>query len=305
LQTTFEPLPSLPVPDPDKILVVSVHTNDVEFLDLQNKLLMRHMKVPYDFVVGFDKPESEIHALGKTDTPRELAAFANANSLPLVLIPRSAHFQRNSIFFKSDLGDKYNPLDSAIRCADSLQYMLSVVPWQKYVALLVLDADMFPIRDITETPVTRESPFLGIHQTRNHKKRSIEYLWNGIFWLSGAAPFPHLINFDLVLDKKLRTDVGGQTSVWLSSLASLGVTGKYMSHNASGNWGRELANQAGLKAQLVQWLEADYRNQKPDRFFAEVYGDSFLHYRGGSNWMNQNPEVDMANRASLISAVLN
>ena len=287
----------------DRVLVVTIHTNDVQMLEMQHHLLSKHLKMPYDFVVGFDKPESEIFALGQNDTESRFRDFTNANGLSLVHIPREAHYARDEIFHKSDFMGKPRPLNPAFRCADSVQYMLSVVPWQKYRALLLIDADMFPIRDIEAIPVSFATPFYGVHQVRTHKKESVEYLWNGIFWISGDAPFQHLINFDFYNRRKLGTDVGGQTYKWIQQLAKLGRPGKFLNHHASGHWDRNLASQARVPEPLISWLENDYRNVDSGKYFAELYDETFFHYRAGSNWQNRDPGIDLKNRATLMEAV--
>ena len=287
----------------DRVLVATVHTNDFQFVELQTNLLEKHLKFQYDFAVGFDSPEVEAYKLSAADTKSEIAQFTKNRSLTFVEIPREAHHARDKYFSNSDVSRKYSPLDPAIRCADSVQYMLSVLPWQKYQAILLIDADMFPIADITHVPVSFETPFYGIHQKRSYKAQYIEYLWNGIFWISGDAPFQHLINFDLISKKKLRTDVGGQTHLWINRLEDLGRQGKWMPHLASGTWTREDAEDLSLGEPLRSWLESDYRNESGTRYFSELYDGKFLHYRAGSNWQRRDPSVDNENRISLIRAI--
>lgn len=283
-----------------KILVVTVHTNDVQFLELQHRLLNKHLKVEFDFAVGFDEPEVEIYRLGQKDTAGKVREYAGVHNLTFVDVPKSAHYQRNDLFFKSDLAKKFDPLHAAIRCADSVQYMLSVLPWQKYSEVLFIDADMFPIKNIEKVPVNFGTPFRGVHQMRKRKKRVIEYLWNGIFWISGDAPFQHLINFDLISSGFLKTDVGGQTSVWIKCLQQVGRPGAFMKHLASNDWGRSGALESGLSDDQIHWLENDYRNDSSGKYFSELYDGTFFHYRAGGNWQERDPEIDLKNRSALV-----
>ena len=82
----------------DRVLVATIHTNDVEFLRLQNELLKKHMKVPYDFAVGFDKPELKIHTLEKSGTEEQIFEFAKENHLTFIEIPKRVHHSRNDYF---------------------------------------------------------------------------------------------------------------------------------------------------------------------------------------------------------------
>lgn len=182
--------------------------------------------------------------------------------------------------------------------------MLSVLPWQKYEAILLLDADMFPIRDITAIPVSTDRPFYAVHQVRTKWPRVIDYIWNGIFWIAGDAPFTHLINFDLVNERGLRTDVGGQTTTWIKRLDEFSRPGAYMETCISGHWNSADAKAMGFERELIDWLEADYRNESPGQYFSELYDGIFFHYRAGSNWQRRDPAIDINNRQALREILL-
>ena len=290
-------------PISEKILILTVHTNDADFLELQHDLLLQNCKVPFDFVVGFDNPEKEIFALGKDDIRNSFVATTRSRGIPLVEIPRWAHTEREKLFPNSDF-KKYSHLDPALRCADSVQYMLGVLPWQRYKAILFLDADMFLIQPLRDVPVSASVPFSGVKQIRTRGKREVIYIWNGIFWISGDVTFSYQINFDLIKDKGLRTDVGGKTSNWIQRQAEAGTPGNFMNYFWSSSWGEAEAQTNDLSQALVNWLETDYRNEKPGRYFAELYAGIFLHYRGGGNWQQRNPKVDLVNRKNFVKAVL-
>lgn len=300
----FQNLPEVPIADPKKVLVVSVHTNDTDFLRLQISSLRKFMKVPYEFVVGLDEPELLIQNLGRTDIGRSIREVARDFGLSLVDVPKNLHENRNLLFRKSDINKRFDRNSSAIRCADSLQYLLGVLPWQKFKAVLVLDADMFPIADVTMIPVSRLVPFHGVHQFRSNGRERVDYLWNGIFWLSGDAPFSNLFNLDFISRKwrNLHTDVGGQTKLWLDILEAHGAKGTFMQHLASGDWSEKDLS-SGLGGGVIEWLRADYRNEMGGNFHAELYDGKYLHYRGGSNWMNRDPQQEIANRSRLVLAL--
>ncbi len=284
----------------EKTLVLSIHTNYPPFLDLQLRLSKRHLKFDYDFVVGWDEPESSIKSLGLNHSSTVAEKIASSFGANFHRIPSWVHKERNLLFSKSDLR-KFSTSDMAIRCSNTLNYMLGAIPWQKYKEILILDSDMFPIMNIEASPVDGSRPIAGVRQLSGTNK-SHEYFWNGLVWIYGDAPFSNLINFDIVKSRGTKTDVGGATNQYIQLCRHLGLEAVFLTHLASLSWGEDQWGEFQLDQPLKKWILSDYRNDTS--FYCEIYDGKFLHYRGGSNWMNRDPAAETDNRDSLVSAVL-
>lgn len=282
-----------------KTLVLSIHTNYPAFLDLQLRLSKKNLKFDYDFVVGWDEPESPDKSLGLSDSRFIAENLTLSLGATFHRIPRWVHTERNRLFFRSDLR-KFSPLDPAIRCSNTLNYMLGLLPWQTYKQILVLDSDMFPIKEVKISPVDELRPIAGVRQLSGRQKK-YEYFWNGIVWIHGRAPFSHLINFDIVKSTSVRTDVGGATNQYIQLCRHLGLEPVFLGHLSSLNWTIRDLTELELPEPLKERILSDYRNE--NGFYSEIYEGSFLHYRGGGNWMNRDPGVEIHNRSLLLSAL--
>lgn len=115
----------------DKTLILSIHTNYPAFLESQLKLCRKHVKINYDFAVGWDEPQSSDRSLGLSNSSVIAEELAIANGASFHMVPSWVHTERNRLFFRSDLRTA-NVSDYAMRCANSLNYMLGLISWRKY-----------------------------------------------------------------------------------------------------------------------------------------------------------------------------
>lgn len=284
-----------------KILILTAQTNDPAIFDLQATAVKRNIRINYDFIAGIDIPpkNNEWDIKGNVSL-EDFSAVAQSHGINLIKIPEKLHNNRN-ILFPSGIKSSKVP-NFAHRCADTFQFLISTTNWQRYDALLYLDGDMLPISPVDSIPVSSASPLLGVKQTRQFRSRQIEYIWPGLVWMSSEIPFSHLINFDLRNSRILRTDVGGEMAKWLKAANFFGVGYKFMDHFTSCHWTeKDLQAIDGISPSIKNWIRSDYRNIEGN-FFCEIYDSKYLHYRGGGNWLKNNPESEIRNRNSLIEA---
>jgi hypothetical protein len=285
-------------PRSNKTLLISIHMNFPPFLEAQLRLCRNNVALSYDFVVGWDEPQSLAKSLGLENSSNQARSIANSYGASFQVIPPWIHNERNLFFSKSDLV-RHNPIDPAVRCANTLNYMLGMIPWRKYKDVLVLDSDMFPIKQISESPVGSTKPIAGVSQVRG--KSHYEYFWNGLVWISAEAPFSELINFDIVKTGKVKTDVGGRTNQYIQLCRRLNLDPVFLNHFSSLTWGLAELESLQLGENLENWIQSDYRNTSG--FYSEIYDGKFLHYRGGGNWMNRGAPAEIENRLTLIEAL--
>lgn len=286
----------------DRILVLSAHTNDPNMLELQSKAIRKYFKFDHDFVVGIDIPPSDSKWNLFEDIEFEhFQKIAVQNHIKLLEIPQEIHRNRSLIFpFGKPSNSKPN---FAMRCADSFQFMLGIVPWEGYSTILFLDADMLPVTQIHEIPTSGSIYVAGIKQIRKNHLKEVEYLWPGLVWINTRCPMRNLLSFDLISRLAIKTDVGGESSSWIKFLTNFGYGVRYLEHLSSGSW-HEAHAPASISHnfKLVQWLKNDYRNSK-GFFFSEIYDDKFLHYRGGGNWMSNDSKKELENRKKLLDSL--
>lgn len=281
----------------DKTIILTTHTRNYDFLSLQAQQLSKHIKFPYTFVAGIDLQGSpQTGVLGDDETREKFAKVSITTKTSLVQIPSFVHEERSIIFpnRKGSAGE-----DPSKRAADSLQYLLSVVPWWKFNSLLVVDGDMFPVADVYNPLVSESNVFRGIKQNRKRFNRSVDYFWSGYFWIHHSCPFHHLLNFNCGLIEKITTDTGGETSYFLKALIHFDYPISYAEHFSSGSWGDlDIAN-LDVSESLRKFIRSDTRNDRNGRFFSEIYDEVFFHYRAGTNWMKNNV-LDEENRREAL-----
>jgi hypothetical protein len=285
-----------------RILVLTAHTNDPQMLAIQAKALEKYLEFDYDFVAGIDIPpiDSKWNLFKEIDF-LQFQRVADEHEFKLIEVPTHIHHDR-SLIFPNGKPSKRKP-DFAMRCADTFQFMLGVIPWQKYSTILYLDADMFPISPIREIPTNHAVSVAGIKQIRKKWGSDFIYLWPGLVWFDACAPMRNLLSFDLISRIGLKTDVGGETNSWINFLTKSGYGVRYLNHLQSGTWDEtKIPSSVMNNPALIKWLKNDYRNSQGS-FFSEIYDDKFLHYRGGGNWMLNDPARELINRNALLESL--
>lgn len=289
----------------NKTIILTTHTKNYDFFELQVSQLSKHIKFPYTFVAGLDLEGSR--QTGSSSDHEIINLFEKvsvASNTSLVQIPQIIHKDRALIFPAGKFQSFGRQSQPANRCAESLQYLLSVVPWWQFNNLLVIDGDMFPIADVQAPLVSESKVFRGVLQTRKFFNRSIKYFWNGYFWIHNSCPFHHLLNFQNGFIKKINTDVGGRTSYFLDALLCFDYQVSYVEHLSSGCWGNSNLENLSVNEPLKAFIQSDARNPSSDRFFSEIYDEVFFHYRAGGNWMKNNVLDEENRRHSLKQSLL-
>lgn len=140
--------------------------------------------------------------------------------------------------------------------------------WEKDTIHVVLDSDMFFIRDFSFNELLGDNDICAVHQ----KREDIDYLWNGIVVMKGAS-LPDKKYFDFRLGGTVdgtRTDTGGRTYHWLKRNPDLKI--RYIKHTEH----LDESHKDIFPENVRENYKSDYRFQ-----FIE---GAILHYRAGSNW---------------------
>jgi hypothetical protein len=301
-ELTFSQLLSGPLTD--KTLILTTQTQNFDFLEIQAHQLKKHIKFPFTFLAGIDiEGSTPTVSMSESEIRERFMQIGGKMNTLILEIPLEIHDNRKLIFPDKNLKTFGNQSKPANRCADSLQFLLSVVPWWKFKNLLFIDGDMFPVTDLQAPLVSETNLFRGIPQNRNSFKRSIDYFWGGYFWIHNSCPFHHLLNFQNGFVNRVNTDVGGKMTYFANSMKYFGFPFTSSKHLPSGCWNSSHLDPMDLDVAFKDFIHSDDRNDYSGQFYSELYDDVFFHYRAGSNWTG-NLVQDEEKRRQLLKEIL-
>jgi hypothetical protein len=272
--------------------IVTAVVNNPIFIEIQYHTLKKYFKGEYEFIVFNDA--------------KEFPDFTNGNDITIKKQIDDICIKLNINCININNNHHKQNRDAALRCADSMNYILEYQKnnLDKY---LLLDSDMFLI-DYFDINKYSEYDCAIVLQNRQNQG----YLWPGLCYLdmTKIKNFK-LINWDLCDG----FDTGGMTKEWfkkqmkntpIPSTDEIRWTNKqlhtndiyFIKHLWSCTWNiDELPKNLEDNTKLIDFLKNDVRNIN-DKFFCEIYDDVFLHYRAGGNWMNEG--LDLHKKLSII-----
>lgn len=162
------------------------------------------------------------------------------------------------------------------------------IRWEKDTIHVLIDSDMFFIKDINFNEFLGDNDMCAVHQRRGE----IDYLWNGIVVYKGAEiPNKHLFDFRLDTINGERTDCGGRTYFWLKK-NSPDYKIKWIKHTNHN------------KIENTEMLPASIRSEYNPEFDFQFIEDFLVHSRGGSNW-NKDTRAFLTDKKNYLNKFLN
>lgn len=267
----------------NKILVISVYFNQENFLPYQISCLRKYLKE--DFVFCF---------------------FDNSYS--------GMGFIKD---LQEDLGFEYFRVPQDIftgggpstRAGQSLDYAVKS-SFEKYPDLnevLILDSDMFPIRNFSFSDLLEDRDFAGIIQHRGH----VFYYNNQLVALkrdriSNWKNF----SFDTLVVEGEATDCGGGLFFFfrddnpeVSRRDFIGIHSSQLTLGSPSRW-EEIKEIDGQESLLEDFFKTDISLNGGENF-SEVYDSRFLHFRAGSNWINFENSTKSGREQNLFNYLKN
>jgi len=149
---------------------------------------------------------------------------------------------------------------------------------------MLLDSDMFPIAPIDIDKYRKYDCGAIVEQYGGDKT----YMWPVLFYMNPSkVPNWSLVDWDLAPD----CDTGGASYLWLDKQkAERSDSVYFMKHLWSCKWNLSQLPSNITNPDIVSFLLSDLRN-KDGYFWSEIYDDTFLHYRAGSNWIGEGANV--------------
>ncbi len=249
----------------EPVLIITHSYNRPDFIEIQHRTFQKFFQDPYAFWVFNDAPEEAM--------AKEIQAVCERCHIPCVRIPQSIHTRP---YLPRNPGDDVqNP---AVRCANVVQYSLDTLGFAHPGLVLLIDADMFLIKEFSLVQALQNASFAGVPQKRGH----ISYVWNGLlFFNMQTLPDKETLNFNCTSIDGIALDVGGATYPYFQSHPNLPffpIDNLYLAV-----WTTLTARQKTFPA--LEWLF--YQQPKEIEFLLDY---TFLHYRSGSNWNARDPE---------------
>jgi len=258
--------------------IITAVVNNPTFIEIQYHTLKKYFQGEYEFIVFNDAKGFPDFTNGNDITIKpQIQYICSKLNIKCINIPNNNH-RTNS--------------DDAVRCADSMNYILQ---YQKNYPdkYLLLDSDMFLI-DYFDINKYSQYDCAIVLQSRNQNK--IQYFWNGIYYFDTTKMQNlELLNWNCCKE----CDVGGMMQEWLKKqMINTNVSKKiyFMKHLSSFSWDiNELPTNLKNNNKLLNFFYNDLRNVN-GKFFCEIYDDVFLHYRAGGNWRKEG--LDLHNKLS-------
>jgi len=202
----------------------------------------------------------------------------------VIPFPLFYHFMRRRIFPKSKILQSRNP---SMRHADVLQFSFEKMNDGNDFELMILDEDLLPFR-FWDPKVEFGEGIIGCYvaQERSNLGSTFTYPWPGFFYVDmSKSKNNELISWDTYASDAVRLDTGGAMLNWLEINMDRMMRVKTLNSN---HWSVQEVS-IEFPNSIRDFLELD--RIPSGKNFAEIYGESFIHLRGASNWFKQDSSV--------------
>jgi hypothetical protein len=267
----------------NKLIVLVVVYNQPDFLEYQYHCLKKFMKVPFRCMI-FDNSEQDCITTKFVEICKEL----------------HIEYYRVPDHIRMYAGD-------SLRAGRSLDYALQYIYDTNYKGIVMVnDSDLFLVKEYNPLDAIKDYEMVG-RSIKNIYRRneSIEHPINtyNIDYFSNQFL---IINYAKVKDickisfvpssiNGISVDCGGKLYEYFKE-----IEGNYdsIADYCSGYSMNEIYNITDLDDTIKSYLIRDVEIN--GKSFSEVFDNSFIHFRAGSNWINHSNDVYLQRRNNLI-----
>ncbi len=258
--------------------------NRPEFVEWQYHTFKKFMQDDYVFIVFNDARES--HHM------HEINSICKKHGIECIRIPQEIHERP---YLHRHPGEQRH--HASVRTANVIQYSLDILGFDHDGLVVVIDSDMFSIKEFSVKKFMESCDIAAVPQSRNNGISYVNYLWNGLVFINmNTLPNKRSLNWNCGRVKGLAVDTGGYTYYYLQENPDAKT--KYLSLTHS--FGLLCAeckekehyicshNLHLLKEKRIDDPTIDLLQSGPTNIeFLCNY--SFLHYRG-AGWDRKTPE---------------
>jgi hypothetical protein len=241
--------------------------NNARFIEMQVATFRKFIKDDYEFIVFNDaKRFPDFSNYGDVTIYGQIAETCKRLGLQCIAVPNEE--------------DSHNAGASG-RHARTMNFVFSYMkthPDQYWI----FDSDMFMIHDF------------NLHQYDGvdcavvlQERPGLRYVWPNIFYFNTMRlRWPELVNFNT----QAPGDSGGAMCRWLSKYEKESPSSfVFIPYLQSERWNTDTHPVPHIAENVIQFIHTDPRNRNR-KYWCEIYNNSILHYRAGSNWRREGRE---------------
>ncbi len=259
-----------------KVLLYTYAYNRPDFIEIQHKTFKKFLKDEYEFVVFNDANTLEM--------VQKIAQTCKKLGIECIRIPQEIHDQP---YLKRWPGESYH--HPAVRNCNVVQYSLDQYGFNHDDILVLLDSDVFLIKEFDIRNFMHGYDIAGLGQSKAKNKR---YLWIGLVFLNmPKLPNKRELNFNCGKVDGVSVDAGGHSYYYLQKYPQVMTNffgGIHVTHLKCDRCQKnkvmlckhntQKLKKCGFVDHEIQFIQTGIHNAE---FFLN---NSFLHYRGGTNW---------------------
>ncbi len=265
-----------------KVLIFTYAYNRPEFIEYQHLTFEKFLLDEYDFVVFNDAHDREM--------AKKIELMCQKYDLPCIRIPQEIHSRP---YLQRWPGEDYN--HPSIRNANVVQYSLNEYGFDYPGIVVLLDSDMFLIKEFSIEQYMAEHQIAGLPQSKSHANNHVEYIWIGLAFLDMQhLPDKQTLNFNCGRIDDIPVDAGGHTYHYIKNHPQIAVQRMNLAYLPN----ESEYNQACWFARKL--FDKGYREARAEF----LLNSTFFHYRGGSNW-DQQPANFHTQKWSAVQDIMN
>lgn len=283
----------------EKVLIFSYSYNRPDFIEIQHKTFKKFLLDDYEFIIFNDAVDPVLY-----QGIRQKCADLDIRCIDM---PQNLH-KSNS---------------ASVRNADIVNYSLRQLGFDYNGIVVLLDSDLFLVREFSIVEYMRNYALGGLYQERSSGPTKVDYLWVGIVFLDmQKLPSRNSMDFSPGNIKGVQVDTGGFTHHYLSRNRDVPV--RYMNSYSAFYANKELTGficpQCDKESfpcrHALENLQAfGLFDKEQVGFLLAKHGNTgeyfldgnFYHYGSGTNWTNHSPTYHEEKTRSLnayIQAIL-
>ncbi len=261
-----------------RIHIYTYSYNRPDFIEIQHKTFQKFIKEDYEFIVFNDASEAAM--------AQNIARMCQQYQIPCIRIPQEIH-QRPYLYRLP--GENYN--DPAVRNCNVVQYSLNEYGFAHDDILVLVDSDLFLVREFSFRDCLKEHDMVGLPQ-------GMGYLWIGFVILNmKALPNIQTLSFNCGRVNNIPVDAGGHSYHYIHDNPSVRV--KYVSQFYPQNFKPEELTRDLLTSYKFETKAIDFILSNPSNI-EFLFDNCFLHYRSGTNWDRKSPDYH-ARKMALVN----
>lgn len=247
------------------LLIMTHAYNKPEYIIWQTATFKKFIMDEYQFIVFNDAEDPKMQC--------EIRNICDKLKVNCIDVPQEIHHNENP-YLPTIKGR--SPSED---CADTVQYMLDTVGFFHQGITVLVDSDMFLIKEISIESIMESYDIAANLQIRNGNTEEIQYfLPNLIFFNMRTFPDKEQLKFNLGMIDGVFNDAGGFTHFYIKTHPSLKWLKTDCRYQLFPNSPKEILEH-------FQKYPKMYNLMFEKKYDVEFYVNfNFIHFRAGSNW---------------------